>query len=96
MHAIILGCVSRNGYLKIDGIARIAWVIGVIDGIVAMLAMIDKEAIGSWPERCLDGLTTEQIKAFFEKELNGKPESWHVPAALILTVRCKTSAKKGY
>ena len=66
MHAIILGCVSRNGYLKFDGIAGLAWAIGVMDGIVAMLAMIEKEANGPWPDRCLDGLTTEQIKAFIE------------------------------
>ena len=46
MHAIILGHVSGNGYLKFDELGRLARAIGVMDGIMAKSTM--KEAKGPW------------------------------------------------
>ena len=58
-----------------------------IDGIMAESTFKDKSRTGSWLGRCIARYDFEQLKAIFEKELNNNPESWHVPAALILKKR---------
>lgn len=83
VHAVTLGYVTGNDYLKWDDNTRMGWLIGATDGIMAESFLIKKDDNGPWLGRCVDGLTKEQIKAIFEKELSDNPESWHAPAALI-------------
>lgn len=87
--AIILGYVTGNDYLKLDDNARLGWLIGAMDGIMAESTLIKKDAQGPWLGRCIDGLDTQQIKAIFEKELSENPEGWHAPAALIFRGKMK-------
>ena len=80
--AIILGYITGNDYLRLDDNARLGWLVGVMDGIMADSTMVEKDEKGPWLGRCIDGLSIQQIKAIFEKELNRNPEGWHAPAAL--------------
>ena len=82
-HAVILGYVTGNDYLKLNQHDRMSWLVGAMDGIMAESAIIKKDKDDPWLGRCIRGLELEQIKAMFEKELSENPESWHAPAAFI-------------
>ena len=82
--AIILGFIDGSDYLKMDRQSQYSWVYGAMDGIMAESIFKDKSSTGPWLGRCIARYDFEQLKAIFEKELNNNPESWHVPAALIL------------
>lgn len=92
-HAISLGYVTGNDYLKLDENSRLSWLVGAMDGIMAESAMIEKDSKGPWLGRCINGLDTQQIKAIFEKELNNNPEGWHAPAAFIFRVKMEKYCK---
>jgi hypothetical protein len=87
LHAdgIFLGYATGHAYLKMGEESRQWWLIGATDGIIA--ESIHAKSIdvtkGHWLGRCIEGLSIEQIRAMFEKELKEKPEAWHAPAALI-------------
>ena len=91
--AITLGYVTGNDYMKMDNDARLAWVIGAMDGIMAESFAHKKDDKGPWLGRCVDGLTTHQIKAMFEKELGNNPEAWHAPGALVFRGKMKKICK---
>ena len=80
---ITLGYVTGNTYLTLDDNSRMGWLIGAMDGIMAEDISVKSPPNGTWLGNCLDGLSKEQIKAIFEKELQTKPETWHTPAAFI-------------
>ena len=92
-HAIVLGYVTGNDYLKFDNENRVVWLIGVMDGIMAESTIIKKDDKGPWLGRCIDGLSKDQIKAMFEKELTQHPEGWHAPAGIIFRVKMKDFCK---
>lgn len=81
--AIILGYITGNDYLQLDDNARLGWLVGVMDGIMAESTLITKDDQGPWLGKCIVGLNTQQIKAIFEKKLSENPEEWHAPAAFI-------------
>jgi len=74
VHAIILGYVTGNDYLKLDNNAKLNWLIGVMDGMMAEATLVKKDNQGPWIGRCVGGLSTEQIRAIFEKELSQNQE----------------------
>jgi|TARA_B100001964_G_scaffold206636_1_gene237877 hypothetical protein len=84
VHAVILCYTTGSEYIEMDDNDRLAWLVGAMDGIMAESTMIKKDDNGPWLGRCINGLTIQQIKAMFEKELNENPEAWHGPAAFIL------------
>jgi len=95
---IILGYVTGNKYLTMDEQSRKFWLIGAMDGIMAECVnpQNNKEKDikkNTWLGRCIDGLSIEQIKGMFEKELKENPEAWHAPAALILRKKMQEFCK---
>lgn len=80
---IVLGYVTGKTYRALDDGARMGWLVGVMDGIMAEDFTINSPSKGSWLGKCVEELDKEQLKAIFEKELQAKPEAWHAPAALI-------------
>jgi hypothetical protein len=80
-----LGYVTGNTYFKMDEESRKWWFVGATDGIMAESISTKNNDFkhATWLGRCIEGLSIEQIKAMFEKELKEKPEAWHAPAALI-------------
>jgi hypothetical protein len=84
---VALGYITGNSYLKFSKVESNAWVVGVMDGIMAENFSIKKDQNGSWLGRCIEGIPIEQIKAMFEQELQSKPEVWHAPAALVFRSR---------
>jgi len=83
-NAVILGFITGSDYVKMDRPSQYTWVYGAMDGIIAESIVADKDALGPWLGKCISEYDFEQLKAIFEKELNSKPESWHVPAAIVL------------
>jgi hypothetical protein len=65
-----------------------------MDGIMAESTLITKDDKGPWLGRCIDGLSIQQIKAMFEKELSQNPEGWHAPAALIFRSKMQDFCKR--
>ncbi len=92
--AVILGYISGNDYLELDSDARTGWLIGVMDGIMAESLVAEKDSDSPWLGNCVDGLAVDQIRAIFEKELTGNPESWHAPAALIFRAMMQDFCKR--
>jgi hypothetical protein len=77
--------VTGNKYVQFNEENRIAWVTGVIDGLIAESIQRDNQREpGSWLGECIEGLPNTQFKAIFEKELYANPEAWHAPAAFML------------
>lgn len=91
--AVILGYITGNDYFKLDDNAKLGWLVGVMDGIMADSTTVERSEKGPWLGRCIDGLDTRQIKAMFEKELNQNPEGWHAPAALIFIGKMRDFCK---
>ncbi len=81
---LMMGCglaqaVSGNEYRNLSATQKLAWTVGVADGIITTpLFESDKQ---SPLAQCLSELEREQIRAIFEKALEGQPERWHFPAA---------------
>ena len=94
VHAIIIGYVTGNDYMKLDDNAKLGWLIGVMDGMMAESFLFKKDDKGPWLGRCIDGLTKQQIKAILEKELSENPEEWHVPASLIFRSKMQDFCKE--
>lgn len=80
---IVLGYLTGNAYQALDDGARMGWLVGVMDGIMAEDFTINSPPGGPWLGKCVEELDKEQLKAIFEKELQAKPQAWHAPAALI-------------
>jgi hypothetical protein len=95
---IILGYQTGNDYLKMDEESRKWWIVGALDGIMAEAIYTKNNDVKktTWLERCVEGISLEQIKAMFEKELKENPEGWHAPAAVILRKKCKVFVKEGF
>lgn len=70
---------SGNEYRALSAPQRLAWTVGVADGILAaqLIATNKKPALAD----CLARLEREQVRAMFEKALEKEPERWHFPAA---------------
>jgi len=84
---VVLGYVTGNDYLALPDEARMGWLIGALDGMMAESIALEKDSNGPWLGRCVRSFDNSQIKAIFEKQLAANPESWHAPAAMILRGR---------
>jgi hypothetical protein len=81
---LVMGCglaqaVSGNEYRNLSVTQKLAWTVGVADGIIATQLFES----GKQPPlaKCLGELEREQIRSIFEKALEGQPDRWHFPAA---------------
>lgn len=83
-NAIVLGFITGSDYVKMDRQSQYSWVYGAMDGIMAESVSANFDPLGPWLGQCISKHDFEQLKVIFEKELNGNPESWHAPAALVL------------
>jgi hypothetical protein len=89
-NGVTLGSVTRSDYIKWDSDAQMTWVIGVMDGIMIESALASQPIQQSWLGSCLANHDTAQLKAIFEKELNGDPEWWHLKISIIYRNTIKT------
>ena len=96
VNGVILGYATGNHYIKRDNNAKLGWLIGAMDGIMAESLSIEKNKDGPWLGKCIEGISTAQIQAMFEKELKDNPDSWHAPAALIFRDKMKDFCKGRY
>lgn len=70
---------TGNEYRTLPEPQRLAWTVGVADGILAtqLIASNKKPPLAD----CLAKFEREQIRAMFEKAIEKEPERWHFPAA---------------
>jgi hypothetical protein len=83
---------SGNEYRNLPDAQRLAWAVGVTDGILTTQIMLtDRE-----PEMtsCVAKLEPEQIKSQFESRLFGAPERWNFPAALTMYLVLEHQCRK--
>ncbi|MBI3804725.1 MAG: hypothetical protein HY282_13290 [Nitrospirae bacterium] len=79
---VALGIITGGQYLKDTESDRIAYLIGVIDGISIEAFKAANKAQTPWLATCLENLEIAEVKTLFEKRLNAGAETLRAPAAL--------------
>jgi hypothetical protein len=74
---------SGNDYLRSPEAARLAYVIGLSDGVfLAPVLGGDQDATQRLKD-CMRGMNTAQVMAIFEKHLRDDPQDWHIDAHML-------------
>lgn len=77
------GFLSGNGFLARSEIERHAYVIGLLDGLLAAPMMGGDQAMAARLKSCVDPMNSAQILAIFENYLRGNPQIWHYDAQVL-------------
>ncbi|GEM_PF-6286712 len=81
--SVSLGMITGGQYLKDNDNDRVAYLIGLIDGISIEAFKAANKAETPWLAKCLEDVEIAQVKAIFEKRLNTGSENLRRPAALV-------------
>ena len=71
---------TGNKYLQLKPEARLAYVIGLYDGVQLAVTFGPKKEVFY---KLLEGMTAKQIMAMIDKYLNEHPDQWHKPMNYI-------------